>query len=144
MKDEIKKMLNQGSFAKLQDEIIKLNVVDIANLIEEFEGDQVLMLFRLLPKEYAADVFTYFTYEQQQYIIEGITDREIQSIIGNLFFDDTVDLLEEMPANVVKKIINNTGEGKRNLINQFLKYPENSAGSLMTIEYIDLKREITI
>jgi magnesium transporter len=89
-------------------------------------------------------VFSYVSKEQQEFIIESITDREIKSIIDELFLDDTVDLIEEMPANVVKKVLKNTSEERRKLINQFLKYPENSAGSLMTIEVVDLKKEMRV
>ena len=102
------------------------------------------MVFRLLPKDLAAEVFSYVSKEQQEFIIESITDREIKSIIDELFLDDTVDLIEEMPANVVKKVLKNTSEERRKLINQFLKYPENSAGSLMTIEVVDLKKEMRV
>ena len=97
-----------------------------------------------MPKELSVEVFSYLSKEQQQYIIESITDREIKNIIDNLFMDDTVDVLEEMPANVVKKILRHVSEDRRKLINQFLQYPEYSAGSIMTIEYIDLKKEMTV
>lgn len=144
MKDLVVVLLKAGKFAKIREEFSELNVVDIAQLIEEFDGEDILILFRLLPKEIASGVFTYLSVEQQEYIIEGITDRETQNIIRDLFLDDTVDMLEEMPANIVKKILKNTSEDKRKLINQFLKYPDNSAGSLMTIEYVDLKKEMSV
>jgi len=137
-------LLEESNFTRVREEIQKLNVVDIANIIEDFEGEKVLILFRLLPKEFAADVFSYLSFERQQHIIEAITDREIKNILNDLFLDDTVDLLEEMPANVVKRILKNTDEETRKLINQFLKYPEYSAGSLMTIEYVDLKKEMVV
>lgn len=121
-----------------------MNVVDIAKLLEEFDGENVLVLFRLLPKEIAVDVFSYLALERQKYVIEAITDREISNIINDLFLDDTVDLLDEMPANLVKKILRNANEKTRKLINQFLKYPDDSAGSVMTIEYVDLKKEMDI
>lgn len=143
MKNSVLNLLEQGKYVKAREEIMGLNVVDIAQFIEEFEEEHILILFRLLPKEIASNVFTYLSVEQQQYIIEGITDRETQNIIRDLFLDDTVDMLEEMPANIVQKILNNTSEDKRKLINQFLKYPENSAGSLMTVEYVSLKKEMT-
>jgi len=101
-------------------------------------------MFRILPKEIAATAFSYMSYDQQRYIIESITDKEIEIIIDELFLDDTIDFLEEMPANVVKKVLKNTDDKTRKLINQFLNYPEDSAGSIMTIEYVDLKREMTV
>jgi len=121
-----------------------MNVVDIASLLEELEEEKMLIIFRLLPKDISAEVFSYMSNEQQQYIIEVITDKEIQTITDRLFLDDTVDILEEMPSNVVKKILKNTTKQKRQLINLFLKYPENSAGSIMTIEYVDLKKEMKV
>jgi len=143
LKSSVLSLLEQGKYVKAREEIMGLNIVDIAQFIEEFEEEHILILFRLLPKEIASNVFTYLSVEQQQYIIEGITDRETQNIIRDLFLDDTVDMLEEMPANIVQKILNNTSENKRKLINKFLKYPENSAGSLMTVEYVSLKKEMT-
>lgn len=135
-------LIQQGRLPEARAWIIQMNVVDIANWLEELDENNVLVIFRLLPKDLAADVFTYMTSEQQEFVIESIADREIKSIIDELFLDDTVDLLEEMPANIVKRVIKNTSEEKRKLINQFLKYPENSAGSLMTIEFVDLKKEM--
>lgn len=136
--------IQEGKFSRIREEIIELNVVDIAQLLDELEEEKTLIVFRLLPKEISVEVFSYMSTEQQQYIIESITDKEIQNIISNMFMDDTVDILEEMPANVVKKILRNVSEDRRKLINQFLRYPEYSAGSLMTIEYVDLKKEMTV
>lgn len=144
MQDIIKNLVKEGMFSKVKDEIVKMNVVDIASLLEELEEEKMLIIFRLLPKDIAAEVFSYMSNEQQQYIIEVITDKEIQTITDRLFLDDTVDILEEMPSNVVKKILKNTTKQKRQLINLFLKYPENSAGSIMTIEYVDLKKELKV
>ncbi|WP_031368274.1 magnesium transporter, partial [Clostridium botulinum] len=99
---------------------------------------------RLLPKDIEIDVFSYMSNDMQQYIIQSITHEEMTTIIDQLYFDDVIDLLEEMPANIVKKILLNTDEKKRKLINQFLKYEEDSAGSIMTIEFVDLKKEMTV
>lgn len=101
----------------------------------------MLVLFRLLPKDIEIDVFSYMSNDMQQYIIQSITHEEMTTIIDQLYFDDVIDLLEEMPANIVKKILLNTDEKKRKLINQFLKYEEDSAGSIMTIEFVDLKKK---
>ena len=140
----IEQGIEKGEFTKIREQIVKLNVVDIALILDELDEKAALIVFRLLPKELSVEVFSYLSKEQQQYIIESITDREIKNIIDNLFMDDTVDVLEEMPANVVKKILRHVSEDRRKLINQFLQYPEYSAGSIMTIEYIDLKKEMTV
>lgn len=144
MNQLIMNLIEQGNYSQVRDEIIKINVVDIAQILEEVKSEQMLIVFRLLPKEIAADVFSYMSSEQQLHIIEVITDKEIKNIIHELFLDDTIDILEEMPSNVVKKILKNTNHDLRELINQFLNYPENSAGSIMTIEYVDLKKEMTV
>ena len=144
VQDFILGLIHQGRLAEARTWISQMNVVDIAYWLEELEDDKILVLFRLLPKDVAAEVFSHFSKEQQEFIIESIADREIKSIIDELFLDDTVDLIEEMPANVVKKVLRNTSEERRKLINQFLKYPENSAGSLMTIEFVDLKKEMRV
>lgn len=144
IQDFILGLIHQGRLAEARTWISQMNVVDIAYWLEELDDDKILVLFRLLPKDMAAEVFSHFSKEQQEFIIESIADREIKSIIDELFLDDTVDLIEEMPANVVKKVLRNTSEERRKLINQFLKYPDNSAGSLMTIEFVDLKKEMRV
>ena len=136
--------IQEGKFSKIREMAFQLNVVDIAQLLDELDEEKTLIVFRLLPKDKSVEVFSYMSKEQQQYIIESITDKEIKHIIDNLFMDDTVDILEEMPANIVKKILMHVSADRRDLINQFLKYPENSAGSIMTIEYVDLKKEMTV
>lgn len=137
-------LIEEGKFTQARNEILEMNAVDIAEVFEELDTEKLLVMFRLLPKETAVDVFSYISSDLQEYLIEAIADKEIQTIVDELFLDDTVDLLEEMPANIVKKILKNTSKDKRDLINHFLKYPENSAGSIMTIEYVDLKKEMTI
>ena len=120
------------------------NPVDIAELFEDLTKEQSLKIFRILPKDTSAEVFSYLSSEKQQEIVENITDEEIRHIIDEMFIDDTVDFIEEMPANVVDKILQNTSPDTRKLINQFLKYPENSAGSVMTVEYVSLKSDMNI
>lgn len=144
MKELILNLIEQGKYADAKNEIIKMNVVDIAQLFEELEQQKLLVVFRILPKETAAGVFSYISNDLQRYIIESITDKEIKTILDELFFDDAIDFLEEMPSNVVKRVLKNTDEGTRKLINHFLNYPEYSAGSIMTIEYVDLKKEMTV
>ncbi len=144
IQDFILGLIHQGRLAEARNWLSQMNVVDIAYWLEELDDDKILVLFRLLPKDMAAEVFSHFSKEQQEFIIESIADREIKSIIDELFLDDTVDLIEEMPANVVKKVLRNTSEERRKLINQLLKYPDYSAGSLMTIEFVDLKKEMRV
>lgn len=144
MKEKILSLIEQGKYYEARNEISRLNVVDAAQLFEEIEQKQLLIVFRFLPKDYSSDVFTHMSSELQKYLIDSFTDEEVIRIFDDLFFDDAVDFLEEMPANVVKRILKNTNEETRNLINQFLDYPTDSAGSLMTIEYVDLKKEMTV
>ncbi|KNF08676.1 magnesium transporter MgtE [Gottschalkia purinilytica] len=144
MMQEILDLINENKFSQVRDKLTEMNVVDIAQILEELERDKVLIVFRILPKDISADVFSYISREQQAYIIESITDKEISNIVNELFLDDTIDFIEELPASVVKKVLKNTDKDKRNFINQILKYPENSAGSIMTIEFVDLKKEMTI
>ena len=119
--------------------------VDIAEGLEEVEdSSKVIKLFRMLPKDIASDVFAYMTSDQQQLIAESATNAEIKALVDDMFMDDAVDFLEEMPANVVKKVLQNADETTRATINQLLNYPENSAGSLMTIEYVDLRDYFTV
>ncbi|NLJ41991.1 MAG: magnesium transporter [Clostridiales bacterium] len=137
-------LIHQGRLVEARTWISQMNAVDVASWLEELDRNNILVIFRLLPKDMAAEVFSYLPNEDQEFIIESIADREIKSIIEELFLDDTVDLIEEMPANIVKKVLKNTSEERRKLINQFLKYPEDSAGSLMTIEFVDLKKEMRV
>ncbi len=141
---DILKLLETKQFHLLKQELTQLNVVDIADFFESLDKENIVLLFRMLPKETAAEAFVYMSPEMQKHIIEAITDAEVAGIISELFVDDTVDLLEEMPATVVKKILNNTDPNTRSIINQILQYPQDSAGSLMTTEFIDLKKEMTV
>ncbi|OGO77116.1 MAG: magnesium transporter [Clostridiales bacterium GWB2_37_7] len=144
MNELILELINQNKLTEARHELEDMNIVDIAQLFEEIDRHQLIKFFRILPKDIAADVFSYIPTELQAFIIESITDFEIKHIIDDLFFDDTVDLIEEMPAVVVKKVLKSTDEQMRKLINQFLNYPEDSAGSVMTIEFVDLKKEMTV
>ncbi len=144
MNKDILNLIKEGKYVQARKEIINKNIVDIAHLFEEIEHKSLLIMFRMLPKDMASGVFTHISVELQQYIVESVTDEEVTEILDELFFDDAIDFIEEMPANVVKKVLRNTDYEKRNLINQFLDYPEDSAGSIMTIEYVDLKKEMTV
>lgn len=144
MFEYIIELIEQNKLLAARQQLIELNVVDIEQVLEEIAQDKMLRLFRMLPKETAAEVFAEMDSEQQQYIIESITDHEINDIMEELYMDDTVDFIEEMPANVVKRVLRNTDEATRKTINQLLNYPDDSAGSIMTTEFVDLKKEMTV
>ena len=144
MVERLTALLNTGKHSELRGALMMLNEVDIAHFMESLDREKLLLCFRVLPKDVSADVFTYMSADQKQTLIESIGDNEIRSLIEDMFLDDTVDFLEELPANVVRRVLQNTSEEKRNLINQFLRYPENSAGSLMTIEYMELKTGLNV
>lgn len=137
-------LVTQKNYRALRDMLLEENEVDIAEFIEELEEKQRAVVFRILPKEIAADVFSFFTPETQRIIISAITDKELSLIVEDLFVDDAVDMLEDMPANVVTRVLKSASADTRRIINQFLKYPENTAGSIMTAEFIDLKKDMTV
>lgn len=137
-------LMQAGKMAQFKEEALKVPPVDIAEGLEGKPAELVLRLFRLLPKDISADVFSYLSPDEQQIIIESASGLEIRHLVDEMFLDDTVDFLEEMPANVVKKVLQNADTQTRSVINQFLQYPDNSAGSLMTIEYVDLHDYFTV
>ena len=144
MKNLLFGYLDKERIETLRNKFTEMNVVDIAQIFEEIPEEKKLIIFRILPKDIAAEVFSYINQKEQQFIIESITDKEVQSLVEDLYLDDTVDFIEELPANVVKKVLRNTDEETRKRINFFLNYPENSAGSIMTIEYVDLRKDMTV
>ena len=152
MEEEIRKefmelmaLMEAGKHQEFKAKARECLPVDIAEGLEEVEdSSKVIKLFRMLPKDIASDVFSYMTSDQQQLIAESATNAEIKALVDDMFMDDAVDFLEEMPANVVKKVLQNADETTRATINQLLNYPENSAGSLMTIEYVDLRDYFTV
>ncbi|UQK59899.1 magnesium transporter [Ezakiella coagulans] len=144
LEEQFKELIKNKKLKEAKALIENLNEVDVATLIDELDPTTGTVVFRMLPKDIAADVFANFDSEQQQAIIRSSTDAEIKGIMDELYFDDKVDMLEEMPSNVVNSLLKYSAPEERNLINQFLKYPENSAGSLMTIEYVSLKKEMTV
>lgn len=137
-------LIAQKNLKELKSVIGELNVVDIAEIIEDMGDKEMLLVFRMLPKEMSAEVFSYMERFDQMRLVNSITDIELTSIIDELDFDDMIDVLEEMPANVVTKVLANTPSNERKLINEFLRYPESSAGSIMTIEYVDLRPDMTV
>ena len=145
--DELFIMLEDHMIKELRLTLAEMNEYDISEFLGElWEEDQTRMgmVYRLLPKEIAADVFANLEVEEQETIINSITDSELAAIIEELYVDDAVDMMEELPANVVKRVMRNATPNTRNLINQYLKYPENSAGSIMTAEFIDLKKYMSV
>ena len=142
--EEILELLNAGQYLKLRQMIVNYNVADIAAYMEKMEKEEVLKLFRILPKSMAADVFSYLEIETEQYVITSMSEKDAAGIIDNLMADDATDLLEEMPANVVKRLLAHASPETRRDINHLLRYPEDSAGSIMTVEYVDLKETLTV
>lgn len=142
--DELIELIQEKQYKKVHLEILRMNVVDIAALIEELNSAELMVIFRMLAKETAAEVFAYVSTDLQQRIIETMTDKEIANIMNELFIDDAVDFIEEMPANVVRRALNNASQETRNTINQFLQYPDFSAGSIMTTEFVDVRQDWTV
>ncbi|MCL2631891.1 MAG: magnesium transporter [Coriobacteriia bacterium] len=143
MENELIQLLRSNR-AALRQRLDSMNVVDIAEQLEQLDKADVVVVFRMLPKTEAAEVFAELDHDVQQNIIEAITDREIRYIVDELFLDDAVDFIEEMPANVVKRVLANVTSDTRDLINHFLQYPDDSAGSMMTIEFVDLQSGTTV
>jgi len=137
------KLLAQRQYKAIKTIFDTMNPVDTAALLPEFEDKQTVLLFRLITKENAAAVFTYLEPEQQQVLLEAFTDTELKLIMDDMFIDDTVDIIEEMPANVVERMLSAAGD-KREAINSILNYPEDSAGSIMTLEYVSFSPSMTI
>ena len=138
------KMLEDKKYATLRDILITMNPNDIAALFDALEDKQIPLLFRLLPKELAAETFVEMEPDAQELLIQGFSDNELKEILDELFVDDAVDLIEEMPANVVKRILRHADPEMRSSINQILRYPENSTGSIMTMEYVTLRPKMTV
>lgn len=140
----IKQYLEEKKYSKVRETLLAENAIDIAALFTEIDPEKLLLVFRLLPKELAAEVFVEMDSDMQMHLIRGFNDTELHAVFDELFLDDTVDIIEEMPANVVKRIISNTDAETRKWINEILNYPNDSAGSIMTVEFVDLKESMTI
>ena len=137
-------MLEEKKYAVLRDILITMNPTDIAGLFVDLEDKQIPLMYRLLPKELAAETFVEMETEAQELLIRGFSDNELKEILEELYVDDAADIVEEMPANVVKRILKNADPEMRHSINQILRYPENSAGSIMTTEYVSLRPSMTV
>ena len=144
MKDKILELLEQRRYSEIAAAMKDMNPANAAALLEELPDQSKPLVFRLFSKELAAEAFAYMDGDSQEVLIQGFTDKELDEVMSQMFLDDTVDLIEEMPANVVKKILRHVDEDTRKMINQVLNYPKDSAGSLMTMEYVDLKGSMTV
>ena len=138
------KMLAEKKYASLRDILVTMNPIDVAGLFDDLEEKQIPVMFRLLPKEQAAETFVEMEPDAQQLLIQGFSDNELREVLDELYVDDAADLVEEMPANVVRRILSQADPEMRRSINQILRYPENSAGALMTMEYVSLRPEMTV
>ena len=141
---EIRTFLAGKQYTSLRQLLEEMNDADIAGVMEMLQADDMLKVYRILPKDLAADVFSYLETESKQAVISSLSDREAAGVIENLMADDAVDFLEEMPANVVERLLAGASPDTRKTINQLLNYPEDSAGSIMTVEYVSLKESMTV
>ena len=144
MQDEIFELIDGKKYARLRELLSDMNPADIAQILEEVPEKELPVVFRILPKELAAEVFVEMDSEMQQLLIEAFSDTELREVMDELFMDDTVDIIDEMPATVAKRILRQTDAKTRKMINQLLAYPDDSAGSIMTTEYVDLKKSMTV
>lgn len=142
--EKIRELLANKKFAQIKKMLLTVNSADISAILEELESKEAVTIFRLLNKETAGKVFTYMESDMQEKVISEFTDKELANVMDELYMDDAVDLIEEMPANVVKRILKAVPKEDRATINQLLKYPENTAGSIMTTEFVDIKENYTV
>ena len=142
--DEIVSLYSNKKYSEIKEKLNQLNPADIAYTLEQLDNATRGIIFRLLGKENAAEAFVEFDNDTQESLIHTLSDSELQEVLDELYLDDTVDIIEEMPANVVKRILSNTDKETRRVINCLLRYPEDSAGSIMTTEFVDLKRDMTV
>ena len=142
--DALLELLKQRKFTQVYDELKEMRPEDIAPLFEQIDMQDAVKLFRLLPKSLAADAFVEMDSEHQQNLIEAFSDTELKAMLDEMYVDDTVDIIEEMPANVVRRILRQSDAQTRKNINEILNYPSDSAGSIMTVEYVDLHRGMTV
>ena len=143
-KEELSEFLERKDFKSIRASLEEMNPVDIASLLEDLPDNELAVTFRLIDKTAAAETFSYMDADQQQLLLTIFTNKEIKEVLDAMFTDDTVDLLEDMPANVVSRILANRGKEERKAVNEILRYPEDSAGSIMTTEFVDLRRHMTV
>ena len=144
LEEQIFELINNKKFAQLKQILSEMQPADIAEIFEEAKDKEIPVLFRVLPKSLAAEVFVEFESDKQELLVNSFSDKELRDVLNELFMDDAADIVEEMPATVAKRILKNTDADTRRQINQLLAYPDDCAGSIMTTEYIDLKRTMTV
>ncbi len=144
MYEKVLALLEQKSYSELKATLSEMNEADIASIFEDLPQEKLPLVYRILPKELAAEVFVNMESDAQEFLIHAFSDNELREVLEELYVDDAVDIIEEMPATVVKRILRHTDPEVRKSINEILQYPEDSAGSLMTIEYVDLKKYMTV
>ncbi len=142
--EQLEELVERKRWPELRDILVQLEPADIAQIMDDLPEDRLPLLYRLLPKELAAEVFVEMEGSQQELLIKSFSDTELKEVLDELYVDDTVDIVEEMPANVVKRILQHADPETRKSINEILKYPEDSAGSIMTTEFVDLKKDMTV
>ena len=144
MIEEIEILIEEKKFNDLRRVLESMNSADFPSIFEEVSDDKLIVIYRILSKEKAAEVFAELDSDIQEKLINSFTEKELKDVINELFMDDTVDLIEEMPSNVVKRILKNVKSSDRKIINELLNYPEDSAGTIMTTEFVDLKENMTV
>lgn len=144
MIEKVFELLSQGDFKELKLLLNESNESDVAECLDELSKEDLAIVFRLLKKDEAVDIFSYMSPDTQEKLIETLSDQEVAGIVSKLYVDDAADLIDELPANLVSKVLQNASASKRKAINEILKYPEDSAGSIMTVEYVDIKSGMTV
>ena len=142
--DFIEDLLKEGKYAVVREQLVDMEAADVALLLSEFSEDRLPLLFRLLPKELAAETFVEMDNDQQELLIRSFSDTELKEVLEEMYLDDTVDVIEEMPASVVHRILRHCDPESRRAINELMKYPEDSAGSIMTTEFVSLTADMTV
>ena len=140
----IDNLIKEKKYTELKEKLKEMKSADISGIIDDMNKEDAVIIFRLLSKEKAGMTFSYMETDMREKLIQSFTDSELKNILDQLFMDDTVDLIEEMPSNVVTRILKNVNKNDRKIINELLKYPDDSAGSIMTTEFIDLKEQMTV
>ncbi len=144
MLEKVFELISKGDFKELKELLSDANESDVAEVLDELSKEDLAVVFRLLKKDEAVDIFSYMDSDTQEKLIETLSDKEVASIVSKLYIDDAADLIDELPANLVNKVLQNASPTKRKAINEILKYPEDSAGSIMTVEYVDIKSGMTV
>ena len=144
MIEKVFELLSEGNFKELKKLLNESNESDVAECLDELSKEDLAVVFRLLKKDEAVDIFSYMSSDTQEKLVDTLSDQEVAAIVSKLYIDDAADLIDELPANLVSKVLQNASPTKRKAINEILKYPEDSAGSIMTVEYVDIKSGLTV